>query len=105
LGNLPECYCAICSKLPASNTPAYWQLFTERVLFLWERYDAIAKQKKPDSFYFANSGGNVRGGPNLDKLARIIPWFQADNQGRTYEDAAVWGCSSQGRVCNAVLDG
>jgi hypothetical protein len=105
LGNLPECYCAICSKLPASNTPAYWQLFTERVLFLWERYDAIAKQKKPDSFYFANSGGNVRGGPNLDQLARIIPWFQADNQGRTYEDAAVWGCSSQGRVCNAVLDG
>src|SRR5580698_24622 len=105
LGSLPECYCSICSGLPAVNTVAYWQLFTERVLFLWERYDAIAKQKKPDSFYFANSGGNVRGGPNLDKLARIIPWFQADNQGRTYEDAAVWGCSSQGRVCNAVLDG
>jgi len=105
LGNLPECYCAICSNLPASGTPVYWRLFTERVLFLWQRYDAIAKEKKPDSFYFANSGGNVRGGPNLDQLGKIIAWFQADNQGRTYEDPAVWGCSSQGRVCNAVLEG
>lgn len=105
LGNLPECHCAICSKLPPSGTPAYWRVFTERVLALWQRYDAIAKEKKADSFYFANSGGNVRGGPNLDQLGKIIAWFQADNQGRTYEDPAVWGCSSQGRVCNAVLDG
>ena len=70
-----------------------------------QRYDAIAKEKKADSFFFANSGGNVRGGPNLDQLGKIIAWFQADNQGRTYEDPAMWGCSSQGRVCNAVLDG
>ncbi len=105
LGNLPECYCAICAKLPPSGTPAYWRAFTERVLALWQRYDGIAKEKKADSFYFANSGGNVRGGPNLDQLGKIIAWFQADNQGRTYEDPAVWGCSSQGRVCNAVLDG
>ena len=105
LGNLPECYCAICSKLPAPATPAYWRAFTERVLALWTRYDGIAKEKKADSFFFANSGGNVRGGPNLDQLGKIIEWFQADNQGRTYEDPAIWGCSSQGRVCNAVLDG
>ncbi len=65
----------------------------------------IAKEKKADSFFFANSGGNVRGGPNLDRLGKTIAWFQADNQGRTYEDPAVWGCSLQGRVCNAVLDG
>ena len=50
-------------------------------------------------------GGNVRGGPNLDRLGKIAAWFQADNQGRTYEDPAVWGCSLQGRVCNAVMDG
>ena len=25
LGILPDCHCAICSKLPASGTPAYWQ--------------------------------------------------------------------------------
>jgi len=105
LGNLPDCHCAICSKLPASGTPAYWRVFTDRVLSLWERYDAIAKEKKPSSFFFANSGGNVRGGPNLDRLGKTAVWFQADNQGRTYEEPAVWGCSLQGRVCNAVLDG
>lgn len=105
LGSLPECYCGVCRKIPASDTPAYWRIFTDRVLDLWTRYDAIAKEKKRDSFYFANSGGNVRGGPNLDRLGKTAAWFQADNQGRTYHEPAVWGCSLQGRVCNAVLDG
>ena len=105
LGSLPECHCAICSKLPASGTPAYWRIFTDRVLHLWQKYDGIAREKKHDSFFFGNSGGNVRGGPNLDELGKIAQWFQADNQGRTFDDAAVWGCSLQGRVCNAVLDG
>ncbi len=105
LGSLPDCHCSICSKLPPTGTPAYWRVFTDRVLELWQKYDAIAKEKKPDSFFFANSGGNVRGGPNLDRLGKVAAWFQADNQGRTYDDGAVWGCSLQGRVCNAVLDG
>ena len=105
LGSLPECYCAICRKLPTSGTPAYWRAFTDRVLDLWQRYDGIAKEKKLYSFFFANSGGNVRGVPNLDRLGKVAAWFQADNQGRAYNDAAIWGCSLQGRVCNAVLDG
>jgi len=105
LGNLPDCYCAVCSKLPPIGTAGYWHSFTDRVLELWQKYDAIAKEKKQDSFFFANSGGNVRGGPNLDRLGKVAAWFQADNQGRTHEDAAVWGCSLQGRVCSAVLDG
>ncbi len=105
LGNLPVCYCAVCSKLPAPGSPAYWRVFTDRVLSLWQRYDAIAKEKKADSFFFANSGGNVRGGPNLDRLGKTTSWFQADNQGRTYDEPSIWGCSLQGRVCNAVLDG
>jgi len=105
LGSLPVCYCSACSKLPPSGTPAYWHVFTDRVVELWQKYDAIAKEKKHDSFFFANSGGNVRGGPNLDRLGEVAQWFQADNQGRTYDDAAIWGCSLQGRVCNAVLDG
>jgi hypothetical protein len=105
LGSLPDCHCAICSKLPASDTPAYWRVFTDRVLQVWQRYDALAKEKKKDSFFFANSGGNVRGGPNLDRLAKTLAWFQADNQGRTQHEPAIWGCSLQGRVCNAVLDG
>lgn len=105
LGNLPVCYCAVCSELPAPGTPAYWRVFTDRTLELWQKYDAIAKEKKPESFFFANSGGNVRGGPNLDRLAKTTSWFQADNQGRTYSEPEIWGCSLQGRVCNAVLDG
>ena len=105
LGNLPVCYCAVCSKLPLAGSPAYWSVFTDRVLDLWQRYDAIAKEKKADSFFFANSGGNVRGGPNLDRLGKTAAWFQADNQGRTYQEPEIWGCSLQGRVCNAVLDG
>jgi hypothetical protein len=105
IGTMPECYCGICSKLPASNTIAYWNVFNDRVFELWTKYDAIAKEKKPDSFYFANLGGNVHGGPNLSRLGKIAAWFQADNQGRTYDDPTIWGCSLQGRACNAVLDG
>lgn len=105
LGSLPECHCAICSKLPASGTPAYWQAFNDRVFEIWQKYDAIAKEKKTDSFFFANSGGNVRSGPNLERIGKVAVWFQADNQGRTFDEPSVWGCSLQGRVCNAVLDG
>jgi putative glycosyl hydrolase-like family 6 (GHL6) protein/glycosyl hydrolase family 42 (putative beta-galactosidase) len=105
IGSLPDCHCAICTKLPSSSTPAYWNVFNDRVLELWQKYDAIAKEKKHDSFYFANLGGNVRCGPNLDRLGKTAVWFQADNQGRTYDDPAVWGCSLQGRVCNAVMEG
>ena len=105
IGSLPNCHCAICSKLPPSNTTAYWRAFNDRVLELWHKYDAIAKEKKPDSFFFANLGGNVRCGPNLDRLGKTAVWFQADNQGRTSDDPAVWGCSLQGRVCSAIMDG
>jgi hypothetical protein len=30
---------------------------------------------------------------NLDRLGKIAAWFQADNQGRTNEEPAVWGCA------------
>ena len=105
LGSLPECHCNVCSKLPRTGTPAYWRAFNDRLFDLWQRYDALAKEKKTDSFFFANLGGNVHAGPNLDRLAKIAAWFQGDNQGRTYDDPAVWGCTLQGRVANAVQDG
>jgi hypothetical protein len=105
LGSLPDCHCDICSKLPPANTVAYWRVFNDRLFELWNKYDAIAKEKKSDSFYFANLGGNVHAGPNLDRLGKTAVWFQGDNQGRTNEDPAVWGATLQGRVCNAVLDG
>ncbi len=33
LGSLPDCHCAICSKLPPSGTPAYWRVFDDRVFY------------------------------------------------------------------------
>ncbi len=105
IGSLPDCHCAICSKLPPSGTPAYWQVFNDRVFELWKKYDAIAKEKRPDSFFFANLGGNVRGGPNLVLLGEIAEWFQADNQGRSYSTPIIWECSLQGRVCTAIMEG
>ena len=105
IGSLPDCHCAICSKLPPSNTTAYWHAFNDRVFELWKKYDAIAKEKKSDGFFFANLGGNVRGGPNLVRLGEIAQWFQADNQGRSYATPAIWECSLQGRVCNAIMEG
>jgi len=103
LGNLPECHCAICSKFPPSNTVAYWRIFNDRVFELWEKYNSIAQEKNPHSFFFANLGGNVRCGPNLAIVRNTTAWFQADNQGRTSDDPTIWGCSLQGRVCSAVM--
>lgn len=105
LGSLQVCYCQECIKLPAPGTPAYWDHFNKRIFSLWKMYDGIAKEKKPTSFFFANLGGGVHAGPNLAELGEFCPWFQADNQGRGGEDAPIWGCSQQGRVCNSVLDG
>ena len=105
IGSLPECHCAICSKLPPHDTTAYWHAFNDRLVELWQKYDAIAKETNHERFFFANLGGNVHAGPDLDRLGKIAAWFQADNQGRTSDDPAVWGCSLQGRVCNAVQNG
>ena len=104
IGNLPECHCNICAKLPPTGTPAYWRAFNDRLFELWQRYNSIAKEKKSDSFFFANLGGNVHASPNLNRLAKITSWFQGDNQGRTNADPAVWGAALQARVANAVAE-
>jgi hypothetical protein len=105
LGAMPVCHCEQCRNLPPSGTPAYWDKFNERTLYLWKLYDSIAKQKKPSNFYFANLGGGIRCTADLVKLGEQCEWFQCDNQGRGGDDTPIWGCSLQGRVCNAVQDG
>ncbi len=72
---------------------------------LWKRYDAIAKEKKPESFFFANSGGNVRGSAEPRSTRQDHLLVPGRQPGADVHESAVWGCSSQGRVCNAVLDG
>jgi hypothetical protein len=105
LGSLPNCRCDVCRTLPAAGTLAYWDKFNERTMYLWKLYDAIAKEKHPANFYFANLGGGIRSTANLVELGKLCEWFQCDNQGRGGDDAPIWGCAQQGRVCSAVQSG
>jgi len=105
LGRMPECYCEACKTLPPYNTPAYWDKFTERVLYLWKMWDGIAKEKSPDNLYFGNMGGAIVSGPNMKSLEGVAYWYNCDNQGRGGDDTPIWGCTLQGRVCNAIMNG
>ena len=103
--NLPVCFCDTCRKLPPPNTPAYWDKFNERVLELWKLYDGIAKEKNREAIYFANMGGGIHATPNLVQVGEISQWFQADNQGRGGMGEPIWGCTQQGRICSAIMNG
>ncbi|HUB34584.1 MAG TPA: alpha-amylase family protein [Bryobacteraceae bacterium] len=105
LGSLPACHCAECVKLPPAGTIEYWDKFNERVVYLWKLYDGIAKEKRPENFFFANLGGGIRSSADLVKLGQMCEWFQCDNQGRGGDDTPIWGCALQGRVCSAVQEG
>ena len=105
LGRLPVCHCVECRRLPAVGTIEHWEKFNERTTYLWKLYDSIAKEKKPGNFYFANLGGGIRSTANLVQLGELCEWFQCDNQGRGGDDTPIWGCASQGRVCQAVQKG
>lgn len=105
IGRLPVCYCEQCKRLARPGSIDYWEQFTQRVLYLWKLYDGIAKEKKPDSLFYANLGGNVRATPDLKQLADVCQWFNCDNQGRGGDDTPIWGCSQQGRVCYSVMKG
>ena len=103
LGGLPVCYCDACRKLAKPNTPEYWEQFTERTVELWKLYDGIAKEKKPDSLFYANLGGGLRATPNIKRLADVAEWFNCDNQGRGGDATPIWGAALQGRVATAVM--
>ncbi|MDP3000251.1 MAG: beta-galactosidase trimerization domain-containing protein [Bryobacterales bacterium] len=105
LGRPPVCYCDQCRKLERPGTPEYWDQFNQRCVYLWKLYDAIAKEKKPDNLFFANLGGSIRATPNLKTLGEICYWFNCDNQGRGGDDTPIWGCTMQGRVCQAAMKG
>jgi hypothetical protein len=105
LDGLPVCYCEQCRKLAKPKTPEYWGQFTERTAALWKLYDGIAKERKPDSLFFANMGGGIHATPNLRRLAQVCEWFNCDNQGRGGEGSPIWGASQQGRVATAIMKG
>jgi hypothetical protein len=103
--NMPVCYCNVCRKLPPPKTPVYWDKFNDRVMQLWKLYNNIAKEKNREAFYFANMGGGIHATTNLVQIGEISQWFQADNQGRGRMDDPIWGCTQQGRVCHAIMNG
>ncbi len=105
LGRLPECRCDNCQKLPTAGTMDFWDQFSARVIELWNLYDGIAKEKKPDSVYYGNLGGSIRCTANLKTLGDKTSWFNCDNQGRGGDDTPIWGCTLQGRVCSSVMKG
>ncbi len=105
LGRLPDCRCDNCKKLPAAGSVDYWDQFNARVIELWNLYDGIAKEKKPDNLYFGNLGGSIRCTANLKTLGDKAYWFNCDNQGRGGDDTPIWGCTLQGRVCSSVMKG
>jgi hypothetical protein len=105
IGRMPVCYCDRCRPLGRPGSPEYWEKFTERTIYLWRLYDAIAKEKNPNNLFYANLGGAVRATPNLKRLAEVCEWFNCDNQGRGGDPAPIWGCTQQGRVCAAVMKG
>ena len=105
LDGLPVCYCQECRKLGPSNTVEYWDQFTERVVELWKKYDALAKEKKADGLFFANLGSGMRATPNLRRLSAVAQWFNCDNQGRGGDPVPIWGAAQQGRVATAIMKG
>jgi hypothetical protein len=104
-GQLPDCHCDQCKQLPAAGTPAYWDRFNERTIYLWKLYDGVAKEKSRENLFFANMGGSIHASPNLHQLADVCYWFNCDNQGRGGEASPIWGCALQGRVSYAVMKG
>jgi hypothetical protein len=105
LGILPVCHCGQCKQLPPPGTTAFWDKLNNRVEFLWKQYDSLVKKRGSSKFYFANLGGGVRSSVNLATLGKLCEWFQGDNQGRGGEDAPIWLCTLQGRVCQAIQEG
>jgi hypothetical protein len=105
LGRLQECYCEVCKGLPPYGSVEYWEKYTERVVSLWKMWDAIAKEKGPENLFFANMGGAIESGPNMMALKGIAQWYNCDNQGRGGEHEPIWGCTLQGRVCDAIQEG
>jgi len=118
-GSLEVCWCDNCRKVyrekvggePPEHTDAasalyrkYYEVYMERVLAVWKLWDAVAKEKKPDSVYVGNLGGGIHTVKSVKALAQVAGWFNADHQGRS-GDTPIWDCAQQGRVAQSVMEG
>lgn len=103
-GRPPACHCEACRNLPDPATPEGYQQHLARVLSIWKLWDSTAKQKKWDSVYVGNLGDGIRAVTDLNQIAGVAGWFNADHQGRS-GTTPIWDCAQQGRVAQAVMKG
>lgn len=118
-GPLGVCYCESCQKffrervggIPPEQTDAssllyrkYYDVFMTRVEEVWRQWDAVAKEKRPDSIYVGNLGGGIRTVKSVKRLSDVAGWFNADHQGRS-GDTPIWDCAQQGRLAQSVMKG
>jgi hypothetical protein len=101
-----ECWCASCRSVPKDNSPEYHERHLDRIIEIWKKYDALARDGHPESVYFANLGQGIDAVPNIKKLAEAIEIYNCDHQGRNAGDQSpLWGCAQQGRVARSVTKG
>ncbi len=118
-GALTVCYCDACRAvyqtkvggIPPQETDAtspvyrkYFEVFMDRVVEIWKQWDAVARERSPDSVYVGNLGGGIRTVKDMWRIGQTAGWFNADHQGRA-GNTPIWDCSLQGRVAAAMMKG
>ena len=116
LGTLPECHSKICSQAPRTRHGCLLaRLYRPRRGNCGRRYDAIAKEKKPESFFFANSQvATCVAARTLTGWARLLRGSRWTTRGRTNGESGSVGMFAAGagvqrhhgwQVCNQRYGG
>ena len=118
-GDLVVCHCENCRRVyreqiggtPPNQVDAtsalyrkYYDVYMDRVLDVWRRWQQVVTEKRADSVYVGNLGGGIRTVKNVKRLGEAARWFNADHQGRS-GDTPIWDCAQQGRVAQSVMEG